>query len=236
MNKLPSTLISHIFDYNGIYNSHNLQIVNREFNNNLKRQLQMYCAIKFSYLHRFSKEERDKFRYVIYDITDPISKGILPKCIISLHITEHLDKPLEQYILPESIEDLSFQKYNHPISKGILPKNLKSLYFGIDFDQPIGPNILPANLICVHFGHRFNQPIDDPNILPNNLRILEFGKYFNNVINFIPPNLIDLIFGKMFSGPIPEKLPESLIYIQVGKHYRFPLDQFPETIEVAREY
>ena len=189
---LPSDIISHIFDFNGVNNFKNLQIVNKEFDLNVKKQIKEHAYIKFSLIRNMPKEEQDTFKRILYD----------------------LDEPLVAYLLPKFTKSLSIfsNTFNHPIAPNVLPSSLIDLYLGHRFSQPLTePNILPCNLEELYFGKYFDSEIG-LNVLPSTLKKLVFGKFYSGPIpDDIPASLTYLQVGKHYGYMSAlENLPSSI--------------------------
>ena len=220
MDLLPSCIIKKIFEYNGIENYKELQVVNIIFAYNIKRQLQERVTIRFSVYLLLDKDEQKYYKNIRYDIDDKLNTIMLPSHIKQLSFKTEFNQKLEKYMIPDGLE---------------------SLYFGMDFkneDTAILPMVFPDSITDLYLGRSYTCPIN-VGVLPKKLKILTFGKYWDNEIlpNVLPNSLEELYFGKLFYGPLdPSVLPDNLKYLRVTRFYMGDLSIFPKQIECIREY
>lgn len=68
---------------------------------------------------------------------------------MKLHFGEMFNQPIDNDILPTSLERLTFHansEFNHHLIPGVLPRSLKELHIGGSFNHSIEPNVLPSSL------------------------------------------------------------------------------------------
>lgn len=187
-----------------------------------------------------------------FRFNEPVDQLCLPSSLTHLKFGDRFNQPVDNLRLPSSLTHLTFgcrcAEFNQPVDNLRLPPSLLHLEFGYNFNQPIDKLILPESLIRLTFGAYFNQCLDNVKF-PSSLRLLYLGGYNLPVDNLrFPESLTSLHFG-WFNQPVTNlrlpgklknlsflydygqsvddlKLPESLIYLDLGEHPICGVDKF----------
>ena len=165
-----------------------------------------------------------------------INFGTLPKELKKLRINGYYYKINENMILPKKIEEISiYGNTGETIPQ--LPKGIKYVNFGCNsnIDMPKLPDSIQEIII--------DRDYQDSNInyLPNELKTLiiaPFGNfgYFKGNINYLPDGLKALSLNSMHLHIINTKLPDSLIYLRVGKETILRYRKLPKNLRILIQY
>ena len=223
---IPNDIIYLISEYNnGVIDSINLSLMNKEIYNNSNRIFLNDPFVTYNNYVNVLKYNFNNFRFqenlssLIRDYNKFYQK--VNKCLIQkIEDFDIISKNTKEIIvnLNEEIKILNFGQFN--VSSIIInclngenicqqiffPENLTHLTLGDNFNQSIN---LPNNLTHLTLGYSFNQSIN----LPNSLTHLTLGNDFNQPIT-LTNNLTHLTFGNKFNQSI--NLPNSLIRLTFG--------------------
>lgn len=136
--------------------------------------------------------------------------------------------------LPDSLEVLVLRDYIHVLDRDILPIQLKSINLGINYNHVITKNTFPDSLEILILSNVYNRKLE---YLPPRLKEIRFGKKYNQIIEekVLPPTLETLIFGGIYNQPIMHNVfPDSITKIVFG--FKYSLKILPGVLPNNLEY
>jgi hypothetical protein len=154
-----------------------------------------------------------------------ISKDTFPPNLKMLCVGDDYNRIIHS--LPDKLEQLSLECWNHKIHRGLLPDTLERIYFGDAYNQPILEHMLPSSLELVALGNDFNQSISNVFVHCYKLKSLSLGTEFNKPLlpGMLPSSLQHLFLSDNFDKTFTHKsLPENLETLDVGDLFDHPIE------------
>ncbi|KAM9981827.1 hypothetical protein ACTFIY_004134 [Dictyostelium cf. discoideum] len=167
--------------------------------------------LNFTHYNRFNEE---------------IEPGDLPITLKKLSLGSIFNKVLIHGSLPPLLEYLNLgEEFNKPLKEGILPNSIKILYLSVKFSQILKIHDLPKSLTnLIGIG---NLKLQSPNILNELTNLIELNlcNYNHQIeLDYLPPNLKSLNLSSLNQSLIPNSLPNSITFLDMGKFYNHKLD------------
>ncbi|KAN0023983.1 hypothetical protein ACTFIV_008376 [Dictyostelium citrinum] len=159
----------------------------------------------------------------------------LPKNVQDLNLGEVNGRTLTVGDIPESVTTLSFDQSftnkNPILDVDSIPNTVKTLILGPNYNQLPPINSIPNSVASLTFGDAFNQPLS-PGIIGNSVGMLVFGEAFNQIISpGCLPDCVNILEFSNYNKPfVYGALPNSIIYLDLGKSYNLPLANLPENL------
>ena len=159
-----------------------------------------------------------------------ILDGDFGSATISEFYCDHLDTPLDQGSLPETLKTLHLGSYQHPLEPGILPEGLKKLTL-YNYSLPIERQVLPRGLKELYLPRATIGRLSK-DFLPSGLNYLFVGTIEASNIESLPDGLetlhIDELHGRLGHDVLPEGLKNLIIEIFDGY---LDINVLPEGLE-----
>jgi len=154
-----------------------------------------------------------------------------PNSLKKLKLSMNTDYDTDKNILPPNVLPpnlICLTLSNSKLVKGSLPLTLKHLNLTPSYFYKIEKGVLHEGLTHLYF-------VDSPfvnitGILPSTLTHLSLEHYDEDIVEPLPPNLVELSLGVDYTSEIKEEfLPQTLKKLKISDEYEY---SFPEDIEV----